>query len=354
MLPSPQPPRGLVPSAVPQFLSIGWDDNGFSGLPGSGSTGALAWAMTLTRGRKNPPGEGNARNYDGAPLSMSFYLTSAFATRGRDEDPRYVRRAWEQLLAEGHELGNHTVSHDDGSAFDEAAWRAAISACNRDLTALGLLSEPTTLGFRTPYLRYNDATFAAVSALGFRYDCSIEEGFQDDQDGTNFLWPYRLDAGSPGHDIEAERAGRPKLTPRPGLWEMPAYAVIVPPDDECERYGVRPGLRARLKEVQDYFDERDGKITGFDYNLWVCFRMTPAEFVATLSYTLDLRLRGNRAPFLFGAHSDYYSPKYTDVPNATVGERQAAMEQFVAYALSKPEVRMVSTQQVLAWITRTE
>jgi hypothetical protein len=33
-----------------------------------------------------------------------------------------------------------------------------------------------------------------------------------------------------------------------------------------------------------------------------------------------------------------------------VHERQAGMEEFLDYALSKPEVRIVSTRQILGWI----
>jgi peptidoglycan/xylan/chitin deacetylase (PgdA/CDA1 family) len=338
VLPSRQPPRSPSPgspadwrASTPLFVSIGWDDNAFSGLPGSGGSGGLSWALDLAQSR-------GAR--------MSFYLTSCHARGGEGE---HVRRAWRRILEEGHEVGNHSVSHPDGSAFDESRWREELAGCNRELSELGL-GVPS--GFRTPYLRYNDATLGAVSELGFDYDCSLEEGFQPDQDGTNFLWPYQLDAGSPGHEVEVARGDKAPLTPRPGLWEMPAYAVIVPPDEACARHGIAPGLRARCAERQPYFDVRDGKITGFDYNLWVLFGMSRAEFVATLCHTLDLRLQGNRAPLLFGGHTDYYSSKYADepMPGASLDERQAAVAEFLDYALSKPEVRAVSTREVLSWI----
>jgi peptidoglycan/xylan/chitin deacetylase (PgdA/CDA1 family) len=340
--PSRQPPSSLAPAArsgspvdwraaTPQFVAIGWDDNGFSGLPGSGGTGGLSWALDLAQSR-------------GA--QMSFYLTSCHACSDEGEQ---VQRAWRRILEDGHEVGNHSVSHPDGSAFDQRTWRDELAECNRQLAALGL-GVPT--GFRTPYLRYNDAALAAVSELGFAYDCSIEEGFQPDQDGSDFLWPYLLDAGSPGHEVEVARGERAPLTPHVGLWEMPAYAVIVPADEACARYGVAPGLRARCAARQPYFDARDGKITGFDYNLWVCFGMSRAEFVATLCHTLDLRLAGNRAPFLFGGHTDYYSSKYAGepMPGATLDERQAAVAEFLDYALARPEVRAVSTASVLSWI----
>jgi hypothetical protein len=69
-----------------------------------------------------------------------------------------------------------------------------------------------------------------------------------------------------------------------------------------------------------------------------------------VKHTLDLRLAGNRAPFLLGAHTDYYSSDYTDAPNTTAEERRTAMEEVVAYALDKPDVRLVSLGQVLDWV----
>ena len=115
---------------------------------------------------------------------------------------------------------------------------------------------------------------------------------------TSFNWPYTLDGGSPGHEILVEWGSKEPINPHPGLWEMPAYPVVVPPDSAAAEYGIPVGLRAKLQSVQSWFDTDSGKITGFDYNLWVSFNMTKEEVVATLKYTLDQRLEGNRAPLL--------------------------------------------------------
>jgi hypothetical protein len=124
----------------------------------------------------------------------------------------------------------------------------------------------------------------------------------------------------------------------------------VPPDSRAAEYGIPPGLRAKMKGIASWFDDASGKVTGFDYNLWVSFQMSKAEVLATLKHSLDLRLAGNRAPFMFGTHTDYYSSKYTAARNATVRERQEAIEEFLDYAASKPEVRIVSTKQILDWV----
>ena len=331
--PSARPPGGLAPAQVPQLLAIGFDDNGVSGLEGSGTHGGVSWVTAQLGARKNA---------DGTPVHASFYLTSQYATPAAAPNaaPEYTLRAWREAFAAGHELGDHTHTHPHGNQFSVAEWQAEMQKC-LDVIAGPVLPRAEIYGFRTPFLEYNDATFAAAAALGFRYDCSIEDGSDGDQDGGSFHWPYTLDHGSPGND--AVRA-------HPGLWEMPAHPVIVPPDDACAAYGVPPGLRARMKQAQDYFDVAAGKITGADWNLWFEFGMTRAEFVATLKYTLDLRRRGNRAPMMLVGHSDIYPDREDEAGHASLAERQAALAEFLDYAVAQPEVRVVSVKQVLDYV----
>ena len=70
------------------------------------------------------------------------------------------------------------------------------------------------------------------------------------------------------------------------------------------------GMNTDTSLEDDYFSPEDGKITGFDWNFWAEFKMTRIEVEAILKHTLDLRLKGNRAPFLIGMHSDMYSSNY--------------------------------------------
>jgi hypothetical protein len=365
--PSPSPPGGLAPNQVPMFVTVGFDDNGYSGLEGSNGTGGITWAADFFRPLVNPAGSGNAATYDGQPARATFYLTATYGAMWISESNTFVKRAWHTLMTDGHELGDHTLSHLHGADWDEAMWTTEIQACIDVLvkpfdpmemnvspdTSKGIgMARADFFGFRTPFLEYNGNVFTVLSKLGFRYDGSIEDGYQTDQDGTNYFWPYTLDNGSPGHDVIVSWGDGSKkpIGKYPGLWEFPANPFIVPPDSECPKYGVPAGLRAKMKAAQSWFDAGSGKITGLDYNLWVQFKMTKAEFLATLKYTLDQRLRGNRAPFAIGAHSDIYSSKYTYAENATVAERQAAMEELIEYAFSKPEVRIVPVKKILDWI----
>jgi hypothetical protein len=135
------------------------------------------------------------------------------------------------------------------------------------------------------------------------------------------------------------------------LWEIPVYVFIVPPDEACERLGVPPGLRDALKARQGYFDTAAGKISGMDWNLWCEFSMTPAEFLATIKYTVELRLSGNRCPLTIGLHSELYSDRQETAECAgTPADRRAALERLVTSLHEQDTVRIVSARELLAWL----
>jgi hypothetical protein len=325
---SDKPPGGLSVQQVPQFVAVGFDDN-----PEAAGMNALTG---LFRGLKNQAGAGQAATYDGAPVRVTFYMTSTYGSNGA------TLQSWSTALNDGHEIGDHTITHGDGFKYDATKWKSEISGCLDFLKGTLHVPAKDLVGFRAPYLHYTADTFATLKALGFWYDCSIEDGYQNEMDGTNYFWPYTLDNGSPGFQIivmDPDQGYKP-IGKYPGLWEMPDHPVIVPPDAECANYGIPSGLRAKLKSKVSYFNVGDGKVTGLDYNVFDEFKMNDAEYLATLKYTLDLRLRGNRAPFMFGGHSVYYSN----------GSHLQAMRDFVKYALSKPEVRFVPLRRILEWV----
>jgi len=329
-----KPPGGLDVSQVPQFVSFGVDDNPYSGLEGSGGGGALHYWTAIFAQRS---------------LHYSFYVNTKYITPEGEEDPRFVKQSWKEAIEHGDEIGVHTHSHPHGRKFSVNQWEQEIDRCMTWLTREDGLAIPKDqlIGFRTPFLEYGDHTLTAVQREGFTYDCSIEEGFQHDADGRNYLWPYTLDHGSPGNALTYKRLEIPFVRDHPGLWELPVYAFIVPPDELCEKYGVKPGFRARMHQTNDYFEIDQGKITGMDWNLWFEYGMDQAEFLATLKYTLDLRLQGNRCPMMVGGHSAIYADKSPEKPpKTTVEERREALLEFLQYALSKPEVRVVNSREI--------
>ncbi len=378
MEPSQNPPRGLQPNQVPMFISIGWDDNSLSGVTGTRYPGdGMKWILDAVQDLKNPAGKGNPKTFDGSPVRCTFYTNGCYMYQSGFQGDYVTSVKWVHNYAyrNGHEIGNHTNLHQDGRTFSVGNWTKEIDDCQKWLTlpapadadsnsisggsaeeGVGVAPEDV-VGFRTPFLFYNDNLFKALSQKGFAYDCSIEEGFQFDQDGTDFFWPYTLDHGSPGHDMHKQIGNVAmngiEVTSHPGLWQMPAYAVVVPPDSLCEKYGVETGFRQRMTRYPG-FDLQTGRVTGLDYNMWGYNKgqMNKAEFLATLKHTLHLRMQGNRAPFLFGAHTQYYFAYWNAANNEMdVENRKAAITEFIQYALDTyPEVRIVPTKDVLTWI----
>ncbi|MGB6866036.1 MAG: hypothetical protein WBE11_10130 [Candidatus Aminicenantaceae bacterium] len=362
---SPSPPTPLKANQVPLFVVFGFDDNGISGLDDPRESGGVKFITDVFASRYNPPGFENKRTYDGTQTHFSMYCTTRYIAGKEIENPVLVKRAWKGALLKGNEIGSHTHMHSHGSRFSVEEWELEIQTCIdwliKPYDPQESLGEPdptrgigidrtNIYGFRAPYLEYNNNALQAVFDKGLLYDTSIEEGFQDDQDGKNYFWPYRLYNGSKGEKLTPLLFNRKPESNYPDLWEIPIYAVIVPPDSQCAQYGVKPGFRKKMKQVQDYFREDSGKISGLDWNLWIEFEMTKEEFLATLKYTLDLRLQGNRCPFIFGAHSDMYSPKYNKVPNVTVEERQQALIEFIDYILTLPDVRIISAKELIDWM----
>ena len=81
------------------FVAIGFDDNGRSGLPGSGGAGGMSWALRLLNSHTNPKGNGNIKTYDGTRVTGSFYMTSAYIAKWIYEHPGLVK----QMLAPHHD-----------------------------------------------------------------------------------------------------------------------------------------------------------------------------------------------------------------------------------------------------------
>lgn len=342
--PAQVPPSGLNTAQAPQFVSIGFDDNGFSD--------GMRWAIDFFADKTNPAGTGNSATYDGDAARVTFFLAAYYASG----ESGLVGQTWKEAADALHEIGNHTYSHPNGrqNEFSSEEWGVQVDQCTIKLEELGITG--SSAGFRTPYLAYNDNLFDLLTEQGYWYDCSIEEGYQDDQDGTNCYWPYTLESGSPGHQVQVEWGeGMKPISGHDGLWEMPVYALMLPPDNKMAEYGLPTdySMIQKCADLYSWFDASAPKITGFDYNLWYLFKLTKEDVVAILKYNLDLRLASNRAPFLLGAHTDEYSELNTVIDpdgEPLVRGRQEAIEEFITYALSKDDVRVVPYKKILDWI----
>lgn len=366
--PSVNPPSGLEPAQVPQFVAFTFDDNGKSGMEGAGTFGGMSYVLDIFDSRKNPEGRGNRATFDGTPTRFTFYAAGFYAGPGQWENGSFVKKIWKKSVDAGHEIGNHTYNHPNGNGkkFTAPQWEEELRLCNEclmkpfkadetpatkdDANGIGI-PRSDIIGFRAPFLGYNDNLFHALSAMGFSYDCSISEGFESDQDGTNFFWPFTLDDGSPSDKITCGANGRDPVGSHKGLWELPTYALVVPPDGLCEKYGATPGLRSKLAKLDPSFDAESGKIIGLDWNMWSPYEMCKEEFVATWKYSFDLKISGNRSPAIMCLHTDIYADDYDDpMPNATPQDRRDALKECYDYALGKKDARLVTMKNLLGWL----
>jgi len=315
LAPSTSPPGGLALTNVPQFIAFGFDDNRYPD--------GMQWALDLIKPKKNPAGRGEHCTFDGLPARFTFYVTSVVA-----DSNAALAALHKRAYTDGNEVGNHTDTHADDlqANSDQNRWLTEIKTCNTYLTGLGI-PRSEIIGFRTPFLQFTSATFAAVASQGFSYDCSVEHYLSP----TGEDWPYTLDNGPSPHSY-ARNDGTGN---HPGLWEMPVHEFMPP-----------TGWAG---------------ITGLDYNLFCVAKKSAADSLAILKASLDLRFKGdsrgpaNRAPFFIGGHTDIYSNDNADDAQPTcantIAERRKVIEDFLNYALAyDPSVRVVPVAQVLRWM----
>jgi hypothetical protein len=311
------PPGGLAVDNVPQFVSIGFDDNAYED--------GMRWALDLLQPKRNPVGAGNKCTFDDTPARVTFFINSHVGTTSAQLMGLHAR-----VFQDGHEAANHTDTHADTLMQNpmKAVWTQEMTTCNDYLVSLGV-PRGRIVGFRTPFLQQSEVTFQAIVEQNFKYDCSVEHY----NDGSGFVWPYTLDDGKdPKHTYQTPPAGM-----YPGLWEMPVNQLQT----------AATGYQA---------------ITGFDYNLWVSSHLGRQQVVDILKVNLILRMKGgmmpdavpNRAPLLIGGHTDLYSGVNADANNAATTpflERRAAIAEFIDWALAyDPAVRIVPYAEVLHWM----
>ena len=345
VIPSSLPPKGIAIDKAPQFVVIGFDDNTKSD--------GIEWALDMFSSKKNA---------DGSDARVSFYMNTIGLYEEIEDNTSKLLDAMIALKNSTHEIANHTRNHhrdlnysnpQNITQLDAAQWHNRIKDASDNLIDKVGILQSDIVGFRAPFLLYNQHMLEELQSQNFLYDCSIEEGYAPEFNGTNFRWPYQLNEGSPGHSEgwygNPENSEFVKLNPVEGLWEIPNHVFMIPKDNECQKYGIEIGLWSRILENVPYLS--DFKITGFDYNLWSVAKLNKAEVLGILKYNLDLRLQGNRAPFMIGAHTQYYTDSWSEAnaPNATTTQMREAISEFIDYALSKPEVRVRPGVDIVNW-----
>ena len=137
------------------------------------------------------------------------------------------------LAESGAELGVHGFVHTDHALLDEATQYEHLERALSQFAGLGL--QPR--GFRHPYLRYNDETWAAASRLGFTYSSNTSVSWDVI---TETFPPAARTAYAKGLALYGSR-------PHPEMPSLPAFVsggiLDIPaslPDDEAviDRLGM--------------------------------------------------------------------------------------------------------------------
>ncbi|WP_105901041.1 polysaccharide deacetylase family protein [Vibrio gangliei] len=355
--PSQQPPAGIAINNAPQFVAIAFDDNTL--------VDGQKWVLEQWGQRQNPSGTHNPATYDGTAIHTTFFNTceAILINPEQENNAGHVKETWYQASLLGHEMANHTLNHLHGLEFSYQQWQEQIGECQKTMNQPFTQVDPEfpndnegidahAVGFRAPYLEYNDTMLQYLQAQGFKYDASIVEGYDPAHHGGNQYWPYTLNDGSPGADLSTSWGIKPPISQHAGLWEIPVYAFIVPDDETAKQYGIHHSIRDKIAAEMSWFDVQSGKIESGDYNLFYMAKLSGPEVLAIMKYNLDLRLAGNRAPLTFLGHSTQYDDNFDLwVPTeSTAAERRKAIEDFLDYALSKPDVRIVSHIELVNWL----
>ncbi|MGM0461023.1 MAG: hypothetical protein ACQEQ4_01215 [Fibrobacterota bacterium] len=246
-----------------------------------------------------------------------------------------------------------------GSFISKDAWTGAVTIGEEELTSnLDLsVANGNLHAFRAPRLEVNSNLYYALGELGYQYDCGLQEGYEGHRDGTNFLWPYTMDNGSPNVTYQRLVGVDVRIDSTPqSLWQIPVNVFIVPEEHREEVWNNRKRINDNALDGGDMgnFEEwaQNGKITGFDFNLYVMWGMTKDIWLATMKDAVNKRLNGNKAPIQYGAHTDYYTPIYDNATllndvnapsyglNITEGwntweDRVSSLEEFVDWSIDQ-------------------
>lgn len=310
ILPSQNPPAGLSPNQVPQFVLIGSDDNN--------RAGGVEFFVNELKNRFNPAGTSNPATFDSKPALISFYLIGT-DIYGPNIDSQEWRDQYMAAYNNGHELGNHGfygLANEAPRGTVDNWINNWIKPTHDAMVQMGV--NPLDIsGMRAVQDEIDPAFYQALKQFGYEYGNSSTTNHS-----TNLpaWWTGTLDNGWPGGATWDTR----DYGTTQGVWEIPQiYATDQ--DRYCDK---------------DWFDS--GK--------------TGAQMIADFKQTFATLYNGNRAPYSICLHSQEWGPINTiaggGIPTAAILERQQAMKDFLDWLLNGQfsDVRIITHAQLLDWM----
>ncbi|XP_050554950.1 mucin-5AC isoform X2 [Spodoptera frugiperda] len=180
-------PGNLPVHEVPQIVLITFDD-------AVNDLNKMYYEEIFERGRKNP---------NGCPITGTFYVSHEWTDYSQVQN----------LYADGHEFGSHTVSHSFGEQFSQKKWYREVGGQREILAAYGGVKLEDVRGMRAPFLSVGgNKMFKMLYDANFTYDSSLPV-----YENRPPSWPYTLDYKL-FHDCMIPPCPTKSY---PGVWEVP-------------------------------------------------------------------------------------------------------------------------------------
>ena len=210
-----------------------------------------------------------------------------------------------------HVSGDHSVTHVPPFAgtYQEMEGMRAWANSNAGIP------RGKIIGVRFPFRNFTVESINMLASMGFTYDTSMSAT------GSEKVWPYTLDYGA-ATDCNGFISVCGKQLAAKGLWEIPMYTIE-----------GADGLH-----LMDPFN--DPSITNPN---------SPATVFNDYKNTFDKHNQGDHVPFGVYMHPVWIGPGIP--PSIPDGRAKAkAVSDFLDYAMSQPNVWMVTNAQLIAYM----
>uniref|UniRef100_V5ESH3 Polysaccharide deacetylase n=2 Tax=Kalmanozyma brasiliensis (strain GHG001) TaxID=1365824 RepID=V5ESH3_KALBG len=283
------PPGGLDPKDVPQFIVFTADD--------AVQDYTIKSVDQFLAQRKNP---------NGCKPVMTYFVSLNYTNYAQVTE----------LYVNGNDVADHTMTHQE-----QPATNAEIDGNLITLNALAGIPFKSITGYRAPFLNYSRGNLEHLAATNFLYDSSSTASVPVTDPNTDAFWPYTLDNGMANdcNSVDNICGGQPKL---PGFWEIPMYAI---------------------------FDER-GAAGAHLMDPWLD-SANASDVLSWMQNTFMDHYNGKRQPFGIYTHPIHLATGYPGLTDPV--DQIKMLNQFLDWATtssSMQNVWIVSNEQLLAWM----
>ncbi|OXA54064.1 chitin deacetylase 8 [Folsomia candida] len=281
------PPGNLVGPNIPQMLLFTFDG-----------------AITSTNHPFFDQVFNDRRNPNGAPISVTFFVTHEFTNYSLVHD----------LWASGHDIAAHSITYNRNMAYwrtlSESGWRSEIVDQRDQISRFGSLPTSYIKGMRAPYLQMGGNTMFTAMSGSFEWESS-RPTFNQRVPG---LWPYTNDYAST-QDCLIPPCHNDSF---PGFWSFPMINFLsedLTPCNVLEECVPIPRTMAGM------------------YNL--------------LLTNFNDQYQRTRAPLVISTHAAWFlgppdRPEYA--------QRMSGLMQFLDYLGALSDVYVIGISQARAWM----